>query len=142
MKFMNSSEKKRLDKKTARIIVSIHPDIWIQEVTMNTKKTIKDISLVKKTTEGVMIEITSRDEMDLKAVQGMVESCATGACDCMKPETKVKVKGMEFKTVQGQSAIYINGDLSVAEIHETMDRSTKEVGCCTISETGGSACCS
>ena len=109
---------------------------------MTEKKTIKDISFVKKTADGVLIEITSRKDSDLKAVQGMVENCATGACDCMKPETKEKVEGMEFKTVEGKSGIYIKGNLSVEEIHETMDRSTKEVGCCTISETSGSSCCS
>ena len=108
----------------------------------NNKKTIKDISFVKKSDDGVKIEINSSQKADLDAVQGMVENCATGACDCMKPETKEKVQGMEFRTVEGKSAIYIKGDISVEEIHETMDRSSKDLsGCCDI-PSSKSSCCS
>ena len=108
------------------------------------KKHIKDISKVGKASDGVKVEITSHLESDLLAVQNIVESCATGACDCMKPEVKKKVTGMEFiKDTEG-AAIHIRGNISVEEIKETMERSQKEIdssGCCSISSESGSGCC-
>jgi len=109
----------------------------------NEKMTIRDISSVKKSQNGVTIEITSKEETHLKAVREMVESCAAGACDCMKPEVKKKVTGMEFKTTDGKSAIHISGDISIEEIHETMDRSEKEIdsSCCSLGGSETSKCC-
>ena len=108
------------------------------------KKHIKDISEVSKSQDGVKVEITSNLESDLLAVQSIVESCATGACDCMKPEVKQKVTGMEFVRENGAASIRIKGDITVGEIRETMERSQKEIdssGCCSIPSGDGSVCC-
>ena len=95
-------------------------------------KHIKEFSSVKKTESGIAIEIHSQNKDELQAVQGMVENCAQGKCDCMKPEVKEKVEGMEFKTLDGVSAIHIKGNISIAEIQETMDRSNMDkTGCCS-----------
>ncbi|MDH5655644.1 MAG: hypothetical protein OEZ34_07035 [Spirochaetia bacterium] len=108
------------------------------------KKHIKDISKVGKAPDGVKVDITSHLESDLLAVQNIVESCATGACDCMKPEVKQKVTGMEFIRGQDGASIHIRGNISVEEIQETMDRSQKEINssdCCSITDENSTKCC-
>ena len=103
------------------------------------QRTIKEISTVKKTDDGVVIEIDSRVESDIAAVQKMVENCATGKCDCMTTEVKNKVSSMKFEPmINGNYGIKINGSVTVRDIHETIDRSVKNLeddnlssGCCS-----------
>lgn len=99
------------------------------------KKYIKDISQVSETSSGVKVRILSNLKTDLNAVQNIVESCANGSCNCMKPEVKEKVTGMEFIQNDDEAYIQIQGNVSVEEINETMERSQKEINsaeCCSI----------
>lgn len=108
------------------------------------KKHITDISKIDKASDGVKIKITSTLESDLLAVENMVESCATGACDCMKPEVKQKVTAMDFVRNSEGGAIHIRGDISVEEIKETMERSQKEMdssACCSVETDNSATCC-
>lgn len=107
----------------------------------NTPKHITEVSEVKKTEGGVRIEITSTEKQVESAVQTMVENCRQGACDCMSPEMKQRITGMEFQKIGGQAAIAITGNISVEEIKGAMERSRVDL-CCTIDENkAGHGCC-
>ncbi|GAB6072124.1 hypothetical protein JCM14244_05010 [Venenivibrio stagnispumantis] len=90
------------------------------------KRTIKDVSEVKKTEEGVVIEIKD-NTVEAEKVKEIVENCQTGKCDCMTEEMKQKVQFMDFKAEKGKIAIEIKGDLTEQEIKEAMARSKKEL---------------
>lgn len=103
----------------------------------NQAKHISEISEIKKTEEGVRVEITSQEKGVDEAVQAMVENCRQGTCNCMNPEMKERISGMEFQKIEGRAAIAIQGKISVEEIKEAMERSKVEV-CCTIDPTAKS----
>ena len=90
----------------------------------------KEISNLVQTEEGVKIEITSSEPGVEKAVEAMVEGCATGKCDCMPEETKNKVSSMKFEKSGGKSAIFIQGKITVKEMENTIERSSKDQSCC------------
>ncbi len=90
------------------------------------KRTIKDVSEVKKTEGGVVIEVKD-SSVEAQKVKEIVENCQTGKCDCMSEETKQKVTFMDFKAENGKVAIEIKGDLTEEEIKEAMNRSKKEL---------------
>ncbi|SNZ08414.1 hypothetical protein SAMN06265182_1271 [Persephonella hydrogeniphila] len=90
------------------------------------KRTIKDVSEIKKTDEGVVIEVVD-NTVKAEKVKEIVENCQTGKCDCMPEEVKQKVIFMDFKTDNGKVAIEIKGDLTEEEIKEAMSRSKKEL---------------
>lgn len=91
-----------------------------------TKRTIKDVGKIKKTEDGVIIEIKD-DTVEADKVKEIVENCQTGKCDCMSEEVKQKVQFMDFKADKGKIAIEIKGDLKEEEIKEAMARSKKEL---------------
>ncbi len=90
------------------------------------KRTIKDVSEVKKTQDGIVIEVKD-DTVEAEKVKEIVENCQTGRCDCMSEEVKQKVTFMDFKAENGKVAIEIKGDLTEEEIKEAMSRSKKEL---------------
>ncbi len=90
------------------------------------KRIIKDVSEVKKTEGGVVIEVKD-SSVEAQKVKEIVENCQTGKCDCMSEETKQKVTFMDFKAENGKVAIEIKGDLTEEEIKEAMNRSKKEL---------------
>ncbi len=90
------------------------------------KRTIKDVGEVKKTEDGVVIEVKD-SSVEAEKVKEIVENCQTGKCDCMSEETKQKVKFMDFRAENGKIAIEIKGDLTEEEIKEAMNRSKKEL---------------
>jgi nicotinate-nucleotide pyrophosphorylase len=90
------------------------------------KRTIKDVSVVKKTEDGVVIEVED-NTVEAEKVKEIVDNCQTGKCDCMSDEVKQKVQFMNFKTEKGKVAIEIKGNLTEEEIKEAMGRSKKEL---------------
>ncbi|MBU2806726.1 hypothetical protein HF285_00130 [Acidithiobacillus ferrooxidans F221] len=86
-------------------------------------RTIKDVSTVQKTAEGVAVHVDN--SVETKKVFAIVENCQTGQCDCMSAETKAKVTGMEVVQGENGTQIHIAGDLSPEEITAAMARSTK-----------------
>ncbi|WP_291521749.1 hypothetical protein [Acidithiobacillus sp.] len=86
-------------------------------------RTIKDVSTVQKTAEGVAVHVDQ--SVDAKKVFAIVENCQTGLCDCMSTQTKTKVTGMSVHQGENGKEIHIAGDLSSEEIVEAMARSTK-----------------
>ena len=90
------------------------------------KKTMKDVSKVKATEEGVVIEVVD-ETVDANKVKEVVENCQTGKCDCMSEETKAKVQFMDFRVENGKPVIEIKGDVSEEEIKEAVKRSKKEL---------------
>ncbi len=90
------------------------------------KRTIKDVSQVRKTENGVVIEVKD-SSVEAEKVKEIVENCQTGKCDCMSEEIKQKVTFMDFKVESGKVAIEIKGDLTEEEIKKAMERSKKEL---------------
>ncbi|WP_297456687.1 hypothetical protein [Persephonella sp.] len=90
------------------------------------KKTMKDVSQVKSTEEGVVIEVVD-ETVDANKVKEVVENCQTGKCDCMSEETKAKVTFMDFRVENGKPVIEIKGEVSEEEIKEAVSRSKKEL---------------
>ena len=90
------------------------------------KKTMKDVSQVKSTEEGVIIEVVD-ETVDANKVKEVVENCQTGKCDCMSEETKAKVTFMDFRVENGKPVIEIKGEISEEEIKEAVSRSKKEL---------------
>ncbi len=90
------------------------------------KKTMKDVSQVKSTEEGVIIEVIDAT-VDTEKVKEVVENCQTGKCDCMSEETKAKVTFMDFKVENGKPVIEIKGAVSEEEIKKAINRSKKEL---------------
>ena len=89
-------------------------------------KRIKDVSQVRSTEEGVIIEVIDKT-VDAEKVKEVVENCQTGKCDCMSEETKAKVTFMDFKIKDGKPVIEIKGEVSEEEIKEAVGRSKKEL---------------
>lgn len=89
-------------------------------------RTIKDVSEVKKSAEGVLVNITAAD-VKAENIENIITSCQTGQCDCMSPDVKAKITGMEFINADGKLGIAIKGDISEAEIKEAMEKSVKIV---------------
>ena len=89
-------------------------------------RTMKDVSEVKKSAEGVLVNITAAD-VKVEKLQEMVTSCQTGACDCMSPEIKQKITGMEITNNNGKLGLSIKGDVSEADIKAAMARSVKNI---------------
>ncbi|WP_457625310.1 hypothetical protein [Persephonella sp.] len=90
------------------------------------KRTIKDVSKVKKTEDGIIIEVID-ETVETEKIKEIIENCRTGKCDCIPEETKHKVTFMDFKTENGKAAIEIKGDLTEEEIKEAMSKSKKEL---------------
>ena len=90
------------------------------------KKTMKDVSEVKSTKEGVIIEVVD-NSVDTEKVKEVVENCQTGKCDCMSETTKQKITFMDFRIKNGKPVIEIKGDVSEEEIKEAVNRSKKEL---------------
>ena len=90
------------------------------------KKIMKDVSQVKSTEEGVVIEVVD-ETVDANKVKEVVENCQTGKCDCMSEETKAKVTFMDFRLENGKPVIEIKGEVSEEEIKEAVSRSKKEL---------------
>lgn len=89
-------------------------------------RTMKDVSEVKKSAEGVLVNITAPD-VKAENIENIIISCQTGQCDCIAPEVKAKITGMEFINSDGKLGISIKGDVSEAEIKEAMEKSVKQV---------------
>ena len=90
------------------------------------KKTMKDVSQVKSTEEGVVIEVVD-ETVDANKVKEVIENCQTGKCNCMSEETKAKVTFMDFRVENGKTVIEIKGEVSEEEIKEAVSRSKKEL---------------
>ncbi|WP_293444962.1 hypothetical protein [Persephonella sp.] len=89
-------------------------------------KRMKDVSQVRSTEEGVIIEVIDKT-VDAEKVKEVVENCQTGKCDCMSEETKAKVTFMDFKIEDGKPVIEIKGEVSEEEIKEAVKKSKKEL---------------
>ncbi|WP_293448303.1 hypothetical protein [Persephonella sp.] len=89
-------------------------------------KRMKDVSQVRSTEEGVIIEVIDKT-VDAEKVKEVVENCQTGKCDCMSEETKTKVTFMDFKIEDGKPVIEIKGEVSEEEIKEAVKKSKKEL---------------
>lgn len=89
-------------------------------------RTMKDVSEIKKSVEGVLVNITAPD-VKAENIENIITSCQTGQCDCMSPEVKQKITGMEFINVDGKLGIAIKGDISESEIKEAMEKSVKNI---------------
>ena len=76
---------------------------------------------VFKTGEGVKISFTGTVEK--KNIIQMVENCATGQCECMSDETKVKITNMEVSGKDGDVKLDLSGDISKEEIEAALARS-------------------
>jgi len=57
----------------------------------------------------------------------MVESCATGSCDCMSVDTKEKIKDMKVSGVDGDVKLNLTGDITKLEIQEALSKSKEEL---------------
>ncbi|MEA2029740.1 MAG: hypothetical protein U9N49_12310 [Campylobacterota bacterium] len=77
---------------------------------------------VTKTTQGVNINFSGEVEKD--KIFKMVENCAHGQCDCMKEDTKRKIKEMKVQeSGEGEIKIVLTGDMDIKEIDEAIKRS-------------------
>jgi hypothetical protein len=94
--------------------------------TVDGTRTMKDVSEIKKSAEGVLVNITAPD-VKAENIENIITSCQTGQCDCMSPDVKKKITGMEFINANGKLGIAIKGDISEAEIKEAMNNSVKKV---------------
>ncbi|MEJ5172097.1 MAG: hypothetical protein WHT47_00085 [Hydrogenothermaceae bacterium] len=89
-------------------------------------KYIKDVAQVKKTGEGVLIEVND-SEVSKEKLEEMITSCQTGRCDCMTEETKKKITFIELRFTDGKPAIQIKGDVSKEEIESAMSKSCQNL---------------
>lgn len=95
-------------------------------------KTMKDVSQVKETKDGVIIEVVD-ENVDSSKVEQVVERCKTGQCSCMSEEMKQRVSFMDFSIKNGKPTIEIKGDITKEDIKEAMQKSTYDItGCCEI----------
>lgn len=94
----------------------------------NEAKHITEVSQVVQTDQGVRIEVTSEEEGMDEAVEYLVQTCQGGQCNCLNPEMKQRISGMEFQKIEGRTAIAITGDVSAEEIRGAMEGSNCLVG--------------
>jgi len=76
---------------------------------------------VSKTDTGVKINFVG--SVAKQNIVTMVQNCSTGKCDCMSDATKAKIKDMQVAGEDGNVALSLEGELSVAEIQEALERS-------------------
>ncbi|MBN2824586.1 MAG: hypothetical protein JXQ76_04620 [Campylobacterales bacterium] len=77
---------------------------------------------VTKTLKGVDISFTG--SVDKAKIFSMVENCSHGKCDCMKEDTKRKIKEMQVEDLgEGEIKIVLTGDVEKHEIEEAIKRS-------------------
>jgi cytochrome c len=84
-------------------------------------KKIKDVSELKQTKDGVVIEI--KEDVDPQKIEQIVENCKAGKCECMSAEMKAKVSFMDFKNENGKLSIELKGDISKEDIETSMEKS-------------------
>ncbi len=84
-------------------------------------KKMKDVSELKQTEEGVVIEI--KEDVDPQKIEQIVENCKAGRCECMSADMKAKVSFMDFKNENGKLSIEIKGDISKEDIKNSMEKS-------------------
>ena len=83
------------------------------------KRTMNDVSTIKKVNDGVLIEVTET-AVDPAKVEQVITNCKEGKCECMRPEVKSKVSDMVFVNDNGKISISIKGTVSEAEIKEAL----------------------
>ena len=76
---------------------------------------------VSKTGSGVKINFLGA--VAKQNIVQIVQNCSTGKCDCMSDETKAKIKDMKVAGVDGDVALSLEGDVSVDEIQEALEKS-------------------
>jgi hypothetical protein len=76
---------------------------------------------VSKTNQGIKINFTGAVEK--QNIVKMVENCATGQCECMSNETKMKITNMEVSGKDGDVALDLSGDVSKEEIEAALAKS-------------------
>ncbi|HIQ26971.1 MAG TPA: hypothetical protein EYH42_00545 [Sulfurovum sp.] len=76
---------------------------------------------VFNTKKGVKIAFTGAVEK--QNIIKMVENCATGSCECMTNETKVKITNMEVSGEDGKVNLNLTGNVSKEEIEAALARS-------------------
>jgi len=76
---------------------------------------------VFKTGNGVKINFLGG--VQKQNIVTMVENCATGQCECMSDDTKAKIKDMKVSGSDGDVALELEGDVSVAEIQAALAKS-------------------
>ena len=87
------------------------------------KRTMNDVSTIKKVNDGVLIEVTET-AVDPAKVEQVITNCKEGKCECMRPEVKSKVADMVFMNNNGKISISIKGTVSEAEIKEALGGSS------------------
>ena len=76
---------------------------------------------VFKTGNGVKINFLGG--VQKQNIVTMAENCATGQCECMSDDTKAKIKDMKVSGSDGDVALELEGDVSVAEIQAALAKS-------------------
>ncbi|MGC8588563.1 MAG: hypothetical protein ACP5LI_06045 [Hydrogenobaculum sp.] len=84
-------------------------------------KKIKDVSELKQTEDGVVIDI--KEDVDPQKIEQIVENCKAGKCECMSNEMKARVSFMDFKNENGKLSIELKGDISKEDIEASMEKS-------------------
>ena len=76
---------------------------------------------VSKTENGVKINFLG--SVAKQNIVTMVQNCSTGACECMSNDTKAKIKDMQVDGQVGNVELSLEGDISIEEIEEALQRS-------------------
>lgn len=76
---------------------------------------------VFKTQKGVKINFLGAVEKH--NVITMIENCASGQCECMSDTTKSKIKDMQVSGIDGNVILDLEGDVSVKEMQEALEKS-------------------
>ena len=76
---------------------------------------------VFKTGDGVKINFMG--QVQKQNIVTMVQNCSTGQCECMSDDTKAKIKDMKVSGEDGDVALNLEGDISVEEIQEALEKS-------------------
>jgi len=76
---------------------------------------------VLKTGNGVKINF--QGQVQKQNIVTMVQNCSTGSCECMSDATKAKITNMQVEGEDGDVELQLEGDVSVMEIQEALERS-------------------
>jgi len=76
---------------------------------------------ISKTASGVKINFLG--SVEKQNIVTMVQNCSTGKCECMSDDTKAKIKDMQVDGSDGNVELSLEGDISVQEIQEALQKS-------------------
>jgi arsenate reductase len=76
---------------------------------------------ISKTKSGVKINFLGAVEK--QNIVTMIQNCSTGKCECMSDDTKEKIKDMRVEGDDGNVELSLEGDISVEEIQNALNKS-------------------